>query len=476
MKVQTSLKGGMWRASLWGGVILLVATLAAVPPSNADSDAGVCNGELGTCSVRESVGRIDFAGTCVGVRALRADGGGEPRRGLAERSSPGARAAREFSEQEQGMGVRAQRDDAPSGSAISGGICTPASFTAVVEVAHRGSRLCIGRIATIVGTRGADRLRGTSGPDVIMGLGGKDVIDGRGGDDRICGGPGADTITGGRGADGIEGGKGRDTIRGNSGRDVIDGGSGRDRIYGGGGSDFIFGSGGNDLLVGGRGNDLLDGGAGNDKLRGKSGNDTLRGGSGSDSCKGGRGRDTRSGCAQPRSPAPTPRPVPPTPAPTVLGTYQITISGSVSGNAFLRFGTLRILAPLASLTDNDVNPIDFCITSGNPLASPQTGALRWGTSVGCLSSGSQPFDLAYVSFDGRRIIARPDPNIAAVSTAGFNARGGIFAQLYFVIGGSIVVDVANGSVAGSIEILGFCGICTGGVGGPTGTYSATFAS
>lgn len=52
---------------------------------------------------------------------------------------------------------------------------------------------CMGRRATIVGTKGADRLVGSRGRDVIVGRGGNDTIVGRGSKDRICAGKGKDS-------------------------------------------------------------------------------------------------------------------------------------------------------------------------------------------------------------------------------------------------------------------------------------------
>lgn len=60
---------------------------------------------------------------------------------------------------------------------------------------------CLGRRATVVGTRGKDVLVGTRHDDVIVGLGGQDRIHGRGGDDLLCGGRGRDGIVGGSGSD-----------------------------------------------------------------------------------------------------------------------------------------------------------------------------------------------------------------------------------------------------------------------------------
>ncbi len=45
---------------------------------------------------------------------------------------------------------------------------------------------CLGKPATIVGTKAAETIHGTAGADVIVGGGGNDHIYGMGGADRIC--------------------------------------------------------------------------------------------------------------------------------------------------------------------------------------------------------------------------------------------------------------------------------------------------
>jgi serralysin len=80
---------------------------------------------------------------------------------------------------------------------------------------------CFGKRATIVGTRGSDRLTGTPHRDVIAALGGADTVRGLGGNDLICGGRGRDTLYGGRGRDKLYGGGGRDKLGGGKGRDRL---------------------------------------------------------------------------------------------------------------------------------------------------------------------------------------------------------------------------------------------------------------
>jgi hypothetical protein len=85
--------------------------------------------------------------------------------------------------------------------------------TSAESRAATGTLRCFGRVPTIVGTPGNDRLRGTDKPDVIAGLGGNDTIVGLGGGDRICGGAGKDRIYAGADFDLIDGGAGIDYCR-----------------------------------------------------------------------------------------------------------------------------------------------------------------------------------------------------------------------------------------------------------------------
>jgi Ca2+-binding RTX toxin-like protein len=55
--------------------------------------------------------------------------------------------------------------------------------------------------ATVIGTKGHDRIDGGSGRDVLRGLGGQDSIAGGSGSDRLEGDSGRDKLTGGRGLD-----------------------------------------------------------------------------------------------------------------------------------------------------------------------------------------------------------------------------------------------------------------------------------
>jgi RTX calcium-binding nonapeptide repeat (4 copies) len=89
----------------------------------------------------------------------------------------------------------------------------------------QGSATCADRVATVVGTAGADRITGTGGSDVIVGGRGNDRIGGGGGNDLICAGPGNDRVAGGAGNDRLFGGAGNDRFTGGPGAD-----SGADKV------------------------------------------------------------------------------------------------------------------------------------------------------------------------------------------------------------------------------------------------------
>ncbi|HEY1284815.1 MAG TPA: hypothetical protein VGF04_01885 [Solirubrobacterales bacterium] len=95
------------------------------------------------------------------------------------------------------------------------------------------ARRCMGRKASLVGTRKADRIRGTNRADVIATLGGNDRILSRGGNDVICAGAGKDSVKSGKGNDKVRGEAGADSLLGGPGRDLLLGEAGADRLFGG---------------------------------------------------------------------------------------------------------------------------------------------------------------------------------------------------------------------------------------------------
>lgn len=117
---------------------------------------------------------------------------------------------------------------------------------------------CGGRVATRVGTPGADVLTGTPRRDVILARAGNDRIFTFGGRDLVCAGGGNDVIKSGALPDKVLAGPGADGLLGGGGGDELRGGRGPDRIRGGRGAD---------LLAGGLGSDSCFGGPGGDSFR-----------------------------------------------------------------------------------------------------------------------------------------------------------------------------------------------------------------
>jgi uncharacterized delta-60 repeat protein len=87
---------------------------------------------------------------------------------------------------------------------------------------------CGGKIPTLTGTSGNDKLKGTKGKDVISGGAGKDRILGAAKADRLCGEAAKDILKGGKGNDRLFGGPGKDKLLGGKGKDKLKGGKGKD--------------------------------------------------------------------------------------------------------------------------------------------------------------------------------------------------------------------------------------------------------
>ena len=139
----------------------------------------------------------------------------------------------------------------------------------VATPALAAPQTCFGHQATIIGTKGDDRIVGTATRDVIVGRAGADTVRSLDGNDLVCGGGGEDRLILGPGADKGKG-QGRD--------DLIKGLGGRDLILGGRGDDFeggLYGGRNRDRLVGGRGDDYLEGGSGKDVNRAGTGFDLM---------------------------------------------------------------------------------------------------------------------------------------------------------------------------------------------------------
>ena len=103
-------------------------------------------------------------------------------------------------------------------------------LTMALPLAPAAAETCLGKVANIVGSSGADNLEGGPGDDVIVGKAGNDVINGKGGHDTICGNGGNDNVNGGGGHDDVDGGNGSDYVIGMRGIDLLYGRDGNDNL------------------------------------------------------------------------------------------------------------------------------------------------------------------------------------------------------------------------------------------------------
>ncbi|WP_410613942.1 hypothetical protein [Amycolatopsis sp. lyj-109] len=147
---------------------------------------------------------------------------------------------------------------------------------------------------------------------------------------------------------------------------------------------------------------------------------------------------------------------------TPSGSYDVTISGSVSGTSFRRSATLRIVKTISSTgTTNDVNPVDVCLVSGNPAGQPQPGAIWFGSNSGCApGAGKAHLDLATVDVDGDTVTVEPVENMAATGGNVFTSSSSIAACPFFPVSGRLRVSAGSG-VSGSIEVTGYGGAFCG---------------
>jgi len=169
----------------------------------------------------------------------------------------------------------------PIAAAVAGAALAGSTGAVGDDVAKPKAKSCVGRKATIVVKKKANKeVVGTDKADVIFSAGKKAQIRSLGGDDVIC-------MSGGSFATG----SGDDLVLLNNKSNAVAGGTL------GSGDDFLGGSGFDIQALGGSGDDSLYGGDGNDSLNGGSGDDLLDGNGGSgDACTGGDGIDVAFDC------------------------------------------------------------------------------------------------------------------------------------------------------------------------------------
>ncbi|WP_067451036.1 Hsp70 family protein [Actinomadura macra] len=158
------------------------------------------------------------------------------------------------------------------------------------------------------------------------------------------------------------------------------------------------------------------------------------------------------------------------------GTYSVSLSGTVSGQAFERTAQLQVMSTVARVgTTDDVNPIEVCLRSGFPAGTPEVGAIWFGTTTACFPERGAQIDMATVEVSGDTVTVRPVERIAAGGLNQFTASGNsIYACLYQPVAGSMTVTFSGDSASGELDINGYGGPCQ--AIGTNATYTARFAS
>ncbi|WNN89906.1 hypothetical protein [Gloeocapsopsis dulcis] len=137
--------------------------------------------------------------------------------------------------------------------------------------------------------------------------------------------------------------------------------------------------------------------------------------------------------------------------------YQVTITGSVLQYPFQRTGFVVVSPTVTRVTQNDVNPFEVALASGNPYTSPQRGAIWLATNNNLVGSRAN-LDLAYVNYNPSTAVVtiRPDSRIAATGTNIFTVMQGITATPYQIYGGYMQLQFRNNfqQIAGQIDVVG----------------------
>jgi hypothetical protein len=143
-------------------------------------------------------------------------------------------------------------------------------------------------------------------------------------------------------------------------------------------------------------------------------------------------------------------------APVGSNVYQVTITGTASGNAFSRTGLVVMSRTITRTTTNGVNALDVWLTSGSPITSPQRGAITFASNNYYIGSRSL-VDLAFVTWNAatQTVTVRPDANTAAIGANVFNSSSGVLGSLYQIYGGQMQLRLTNGGtrVSGTIDVI-----------------------
>jgi uncharacterized delta-60 repeat protein len=186
------------------------STVGNVVKLRADGRVDGSFGNSGSVRLFERIGMTDPEGLTVDQRGRLVGVGWDGNVSLFRLRADGS-ADRTFNGgQHVSIAIKAGQDGpAAVGVQSDGGIvalgestcCQPKLFVLIRLRGGDSRSRCLGRRATIVGTRGNDDLVGTRRRDVIAALGGADRVRALSGADLICGGPGRDSLGSGPGKD-----------------------------------------------------------------------------------------------------------------------------------------------------------------------------------------------------------------------------------------------------------------------------------
>jgi hypothetical protein len=129
-----------------------------------------------------------------------------------------------------------------------------------------------------------------------------------------------------------------------------------------------------------------------------------------------------------------------------LGTYGVTLQGWTGpsfGPLFFTRSGAALVAPTYNSLSN--NPREICLVAGDPFAQPQIGAITFLSNKICYPRSTTSGDIALVLFNPASGQARvkPHPDVSTTSFNGFNNGSSVYANVYFVEHGDMVLEFTD---------------------------------
>lgn len=138
--------------------------------------------------------------------------------------------------------------------------------------------------------------------------------------------------------------------------------------------------------------------------------------------------------------------------------YQVTITGTASGNPFTISGLMAIAPTVTVATTNGVNPVEVCLKAGNPATQPAAGAIQYGSNSACFRSRGANIDMVYAGLsDSLKYTTVPDSRLQATFLNHWTNRSGVTACIYSPVDGRTSYTFTETAVTGTIALQGFAG-------------------